>query len=437
MMVACGRGRAAASGQEVVMRDWPRSGVDRRVFLQMSLGGAAWAACPFLRPPDWSRAGRQDLPAAPPIRAVVRDAMLFAGIRKPITRRSELEPRIAQVTRACAGKIDGPLTHIFRFDTPVEGFDSEIGYPVSVDVNDGDVRTHRLRSMHFFASPHEGGVETVRETSGRLYEYMNRTGLSPELELVEIYRQGDPADPAATRIEVLASFLAWPEVYRDQLTRVLGPDAAEEIWRGGEAITPHTLVDERAAWVGASIARLKARTTEAQQFDVLSRVALERPAEDVAHYKRIYDETGSVDAVVEALADKLSTTATGAFVDPPRFDGKVLHASKVPRDRKRYLEARTPDERRQAYCFCALVREAAAPRIDPIFCYRAAGWDRQFWEPILGVTFTTCRITHSILKGDAFCAWDYDVPARHASHAVPAAAGPGAGTAHPGDRCQS
>jgi len=390
-----------------------RPGVDRRVFLQMGLGGAAWAACPFFSPHRRRAAQEQDAPAAP-IRAVVRDAVLFAGIRKPITRRSELEPRIEQVTRACEGKTAGPLTHIFRFDTPVEGYDSEIGYPVSAAVDDGEVRTHRLHSMPFFAAMHEGGVATLRETSAELSAYMNRVGLSPELELVEVYHDGSPATRPDGRVEVMAAFLAWPEVYREQLTRVLGREAADEIWQGGEAITPHTLVDERSAWVAASIARLKARTDERQQFDILSRVTLKRPEEDVAHYKAIYDETRSVQAVFDALADKLSKTPTGAFVDPPRFDGKVLHASKVPRDGKSYREARAPVERRKAYCFCALVREAADPRVDPIFCYRAAGWDRQFWEPILGVQFTACRITHSILKGDAFCAWDYEVPARAA-----------------------
>ena len=29
------------------------------------------------------------------------------------------------------------------------------------------------------------------------------------------------------------------------------------------------------------------------------------------------------------------------------------------------------------------------------------------WEPILGIRFKRCTITHSILKGDDFCAWDY------------------------------
>ena len=73
---------------------------------------------------------------------MVRKEILYAGIRKPIKERKELEPRIEKIKKVCAGKIAGPLTHIFRFDTPVDGFDSEIGFPVSVEINTGDVITH-------------------------------------------------------------------------------------------------------------------------------------------------------------------------------------------------------------------------------------------------------------------------------------------------------
>ena len=52
-------------------------------------------------------------------------------------------------------------------------------------------------------------------------------------------------------------------------------------------MTPHTPVDPRCAWVGETIDRLKARSTPDQQFDILSRVALVRPAEEVAVYKQI------------------------------------------------------------------------------------------------------------------------------------------------------
>ena len=45
-----------------------------------------------------------------------------------------------------------------------------------------------------------------------------------------------------------------------------------------------------------------------------------------------------------------------------------------------------------------------------MFCYRAAGWARQLYEPVLGVELERCTITHSILAGDPFCAWDYEIP---------------------------
>lgn len=338
---------------------------------------------------------------------MLRQPTLFAGIRAPITSREQLAPRVETLDRACRGKVSGPLTHIFRFDTPVEGYDSEIGYPVSGPVDGEGIITHTLREMHLFARTHGGPLDTLRETSRAVYGYMATRGLSPELELVEVYLDHEPGRPLGGRVDVMASYLAWPEVYRAQLLRVLGGAAAAAVWQGGEGITPHTPVDPRCEWVGASIERLRRASTLDQQFDVLSRVALLRPPEDIARYRAIYEQSGEVAAVFAAQQEALAKGPTGGFVDPHRFDGTTLHISKPPRDGAAYRAASTAAERRRAFCFCALVREAADPRIDPVFCYRAAGWSRQFWEPILGVRFSRCTITHSILKGDGFCAWDY------------------------------
>jgi effector-binding domain-containing protein len=380
---------------------------DRRTFIRIGLGGLACTCAPSILPVRAADLPEGEKPKEVAIREVVREETLFAGIRKPMQERAELQPRIKAVEEACGAKASGPLTHILRFDTPVEGYDSEIGFPVSAPVNKGEVKTHTLRSLHFYSTPHEGSPDTLRETIGELYQYMHRTGLSPELELVEVYHHRDPGKPEKTKVEVMAAFLPWPEVYREQLVRVLGGDAARAIWKGGEKMTPHTLVDPRCAWVAASIQRLKERSTLEQQFDILSRVALVRPGEDVMKYKRLYDETKDLQAVFRAQDEQLKKTRTGGFIDPPRFDGKILHVSKVPYNGEAYKAAKTQEEKRKAYCFCNLVREAKDPKIDPIFCYRAAGWARQFWEPILGVEFSKCVITHSILKGDGFCAWDY------------------------------
>lgn len=159
---------------------------------------------------------------------------------------------------------------------------------------------------------------------------MNRVGLAPELELVEIYHDHDPENEAANQIEVCGAFLAWPEIYRQQLMRVLSEELANEIWEGGDGITLFTLVDERAAWVGGSLERLKQCSDQDQQFDILSRVALVRPAEDTAKYRTIYEESGrNIQAVLDAQNKELAATRSGGWIDPPYCDDKVLYLSKV------------------------------------------------------------------------------------------------------------
>jgi hypothetical protein len=383
--------------------------MDRRSFVSVSCSGVLGCTLtPFLDIPlDWDgAAARAQIDG---IVSTVREETLFAGIREPIQSRAELDPRIEALRAACGDRIAGPLTHIFRFDTPVDGYDSEIGFPVRETVDLGEIRTHTLRRMHFFSNVHEGPMETVAETRSGLYEYMNLVGLSPELELVEVFHRYDPENPSDQRIESMASYLPWPETYREELARVLGEETADRVWDGGKSITPHTPVDERCRWVAASIERLKEHSTPEEQFDILSRVALVRPPEDIERHREIYrDAGGDIQAVFDAQhARFLETGRTRGRFDPPWFDGTVLHLSKVPYNEEAYLEATTPEDVRKAYCFCALVREASDPRIDPIFCYRAAGWARQLLEPIMEVEFKRCEITHSVLKGDRFCAWDY------------------------------
>lgn len=343
----------------------------------------------------------------------VRNEVMFAGIRKPIKTREELIPRMEEIADVCKDFKLGPLVHIMRFDTPVDGFDSEIGYQVNDAVNVGEVQTHTLRELQFFSMMHQGSPDTLRETSLKLYEFLRTTGLSPELELVEIYHYYEPDQKDDSLIEVRVSFLAWPEIYKKQLLRVLGPELTSKIWAGGELITPFTLVDERAAWVGKTLERLKQHSDQEQQFDILSRVALVRPLEDVKPFKEMYEKNGNVDEILAVQNENLAKTPTGGFIDPHWYDGDILHLSKVAYNREAYDAAETHDELRKAYCFCSLIREATSPQVDPIFCYRAAGWARQFWEPILEVEFKTCNITHSILKGDRFCAWDYILTDAH------------------------
>ena len=104
------------------------------------------------------------------------------------------------IREVCRDRALGPLVHIFRFDTPVDGFDSEIGFAVASDINSGEVRTHTLRKMHFFSLTHRGSPATLRNTTLKIFEHMKKTGLSSELELMEVYHRYDPENPDESRV---------------------------------------------------------------------------------------------------------------------------------------------------------------------------------------------------------------------------------------------
>ena len=91
------------------------------------------------------------------------------------------------------------------------------------------------------------------------------------------------------------------------------------------------------------------------------------------------------------------------WVSEPRVKGNIIYTSKTPRQNEKYREAKSFDEKRKYYCFCILVANCENPDIDPIFCYRAAGWARQLWETVLDLPVIDCTIEKSILKGDEYC----------------------------------
>ncbi|MHA2364083.1 MAG: hypothetical protein ACXAC7_08995 [Candidatus Hodarchaeales archaeon] len=344
------------------------------------------------------------------IKHYTREETLFAGIRKAIKKRDELNPSIKKLKADCEQYAIGPLTLIFRFDTPVDGFDAEIGFPVSTEINRDEIKTTKLRKMHFFSITAVGSVDNIRNASQQVYNHMNKVGLSPDLELVERYLESDPDHPENNVTEVQGAFLHWSEVYKEQLYRFLDQKLTDEIWADGGNITPFTLVDERVQWVADTIERLKNHTDEETQFQILSNVALRRPREEIIKYKKFYKETGDINKVFNKLNKYLESTPTGGFLEKQRIEDNALKLSKVPRNGKAYIEATTHEEKRRAFCFCSLIREAKDPKVDPIFCYRAAGWARQFWEEVLDIKFTKCRITRSILKKDDYCAWEYSLP---------------------------
>ena len=344
---------------------------------------------------------------------LIREAKYFTGIRKPIKSREEIFPRVKKIREALNIEDNIPFVHLLRFDTPVDGYDSEVGFFLNSEVNQNEIKTSMLRKHYYIVKTHCGPLSKIRETTIDIYKQLNKSGLAAELEIMETYKKIDFNNPESdeNEIEIAVSYLAWKEVYYENLIKNLDKKTAEEIWSGGEELTPFTDVNTRAKWVGESLLRLKKYTNNQEQYNILSRVCLKRPIEDTNYYKLYYEETKSLEKTLQKHNEDLEKLRgeSGGYVEKPFVNDKVLHLSKVPYSPKAYGNASTETERRKAFCFCTLIREVDNPQIDPIFCFRATGWARQFWEGITGLEFKNCRIIKSILKGDEICSWEYDL----------------------------
>ncbi|MHA2298801.1 MAG: GyrI-like domain-containing protein [Candidatus Hodarchaeales archaeon] len=337
---------------------------------------------------------------------VIREETTFTSIREPIKELApvkELLPRIENLKKACEGHVTGPLTLIFHFDTTVDGYDAEIGYPVIKVIEKDNVSTRTLPRLEFLSFIHHGSYDTLRQSYGKVYNYFRGNGLSDALELVLILHEYDFEDQKKCVTEVQASFLAWDNLYRENLDKILGDEKRKIIWAGGEKITPFTAIDERAAWVKKTLERLKEHSTANQQFEIISRLALPRPLDEIDTYKEKYEKTKDIQQLLKEREEKQKWRIK------PKIEDNVIYMSKIPMSyaygkRDAYDEAKTPAEIRKNYCFCTLIRNhEGETNIDPIFCYRAAGWERQLWERVLGKKVIKSEMLKSVLKGDDYC----------------------------------
>ncbi|UYP43766.1 hypothetical protein NEF87_000051 [Candidatus Lokiarchaeum ossiferum] len=329
---------------------------------------------------------------------VIREETLFASIRKPIKKRADLEPQVKILKEECHGRIVGPLTLIFHYDTPVEGFDAEIGFPVSEKVEKAGISSRILGRNEFLSNTHSGKPDKIGEAYQKVYGLMYKNGISPGMSTVEIFHDYDFDNPKTVKIEVQGSIHMWNYLYKRALNKYLGHEKQEKIYLDGDKITPFTKINDRIQWVKKTLERLKQESSKEEQFQILSHIALDRPIEEINQFKEKYLENHDVRDIINHLKTELQ------FIIEPEIKENYVHISKVARDREGYDKATNHDEKRKHYCFCRLVSEAASlPDIDPIFCYRAAGWAAQLWEEILQKPVIKCDIVKSVLKGDEVC----------------------------------
>lgn len=322
------------------------------------------------------------------------DDMLIASRRIRGTAR-EARKHLQTLYAECEGAISGPPFCLYRYGTSAEpGTDIEVCVPLSKAVQTDRVKSRTLEGFDAMSIHHHGPYDSLSESYQRLWKTVTALGLPGGMFEREIYLvRGETPDENVTEIQV--PLHCWSELLADNVERVLGTEATQEVMRDLESISPMSGPESRAQWIQGAISRLEALTDDDQRYDILSCCAHVFPQERIDHLRSVYSQNHDVDEVLAEMHKD-----PGWYADPIRR-GNVIYVQKRPFDLDGYQSAITEVEKRRAFCHCAMVREHLED-MSPSFCYCGTGWYRRPWEGILQQPVRV-ELLQSLLQGDDTC----------------------------------
>jgi effector-binding domain-containing protein len=331
---------------------------------------------------------------------------LIATTRRIVKDRQELLDVLQELTRRIPARvISGNMFCIFNFVTHVVGaFDVEVGCPVNRPITLYDITTRLLPATEVLSLIHRDSPELIGKSYAMLFNFAATRGIISDEFCREIYPAGIASLKESLEIELQLMVHDWPRLFARNLQLVLGEAEAAEIVSGCECLTVDSTLDDRFRWLIGALTRFNTRANEHQRAEVLTKCAHVFPPFQISRLREVYlavkASTGEPWRAVDAVIDFMEKDP--CWQDRPRREGAVIYSTKKPRDAAAYQKAEDAMARRQAYCYCPLIRHSLHEEIPLSFCYCGAGWYRQQWEGIIGSPVSV-EIHQSLLKGDEVC----------------------------------
>ena len=259
-----------------------------------------------------------------------------------------------------------------------------------------------LLPLEVLAVIHQGDPANLGETAGRVFGYAGQHGIISDEFYREVYLgENDAGEPL---IEVQFVIHNWNEKLAGGVERVFDESTTKSVMTGSEVLGIEAGIDARFEWVKGMLTRLSELADEFQTYDILSGCAHVFPQSQIDKLTNVFNETRArtgdplkaVDMVITFMEDDPGWAEGG------RREGYTIFSAKKPRDPKSFAEAKTDLERREAYCFCPIVRSKMDQGMPVEYCYCGSGWFRQQWE---GATGKPVRIDilKIVLRGNDAC----------------------------------
>jgi len=345
---------------------------------------------------NWRRGEHMDGGPEIDIEFRVLPGQLFQGHTHVVTSRAEVPQLYQEVVDDASMHPDATLMFLTDFGAEEGGLQVRIGLASSSLIGIAGLEAVELKEEQALVATHRGPYSSIRDTYMEMYAVMRRRGLVPQTRAREVVHHLDPGDPEATVIEVQWPLHDWTGLLAGGVEEVLGPEAREHVMQGVDSLTPETSREDRLEWVKGALARLEGIADEEQMYWSISRCADCYPAWRVRNLRQVFLDTGSVDAVMDAMKGDIEWYST------PRREGNLIYHTKVPYDRAAWEAATDREGRRRAYCHCPLIQKDPGD-VTPTYCYCGTGWVRQL-RPI------RVEVLKSLPAGDEECQFLIHLP---------------------------
>jgi hypothetical protein len=279
----------------------------------------------------------------------------------------------------------------------------DVCLPTSKPVVGDEIKTVLLPAREAMTLTHRGSYENIGKTYQKVFAHTYERGHPIAESTREVFINLDSQKPESTLVEVQTVLHNWKERLSEGLESVLGKELKESIMEPMKDTDFDTLVGDRRKVICQSLQSLRENATEDQQFEILSQCAHVFPVELIPPMRELFKRTENVDIVIDTLK-----AAGGYYPKLLKRKGSIIFSEKGPANPEAFKKAKTPEEKKKAYCFCPIIRNEL-DNTPEIFCNCAAGWPKQLWEGILEKPLKV-EVVRSLTKGDDACEFAIHLP---------------------------
>ncbi|MBN1264929.1 MAG: GyrI-like domain-containing protein [Anaerolineales bacterium] len=326
----------------------------------------------------------------------------IASIRSDISDRSQIRPLFEKLYHYCKDVAAGPAFALFYHDSGGKELDVEVCVPVNHNIESRDIHTRLFPGGTVLSLVFQGSQERLREGYIAIASWAIDHAVNVENLSREIYISSDHENPAENLTEVQIFVVDWEQRLAVQVEKTLGSEACLAVMRDWHQYNTQIGADQRSLWVHSAVGTLDRLTGKEDTYEIISRCAHTFSSRRISELREIYQETGDVDKVLEVM------NAEPDWYENPERQGRIIYVTKIPANRQQYDEAVSRNERRQAYCHCALAYRHL-DTMPPAFCNCGAGWYRQLWEGILQKPISV-EIIKSLTCKDDTCRFAIHLP---------------------------